>query len=243
MTQIGEAVAMAAATSDECIYCGKKENHENKTKKKEPDLKSVKSLPASLGCAHPMLVSAIPGKYTKANHHIIPVKQCFIKVKRLAQIALSVNYNINSSTNGIALPTVCNPYSYKGKTQNFGMFKPSSVKDEIAMSMMKETGMQWHVGHHAYKINETASSDASDEGEINHLPYDKEVQKMLIDICIEFYEKEFCQTDEDEADNIKAQLDDICVTIKSKLDAFKSAPKSSTPFYVSKVALRYANQS
>jgi hypothetical protein len=167
MTQIGEAITMTAATLDECIYCGKKENHKNKTKKKEPDLKPVKSLPASLGCTHLVLDSAIP-KYTKANHHIIPVKQCFIKVKRLAQIALSINYDINASINGIELPTVCNPCSYNGKTQNFGMFKPPPIKDEI-----------------------------------DHLPYDKEVKKMLVTICIDFYKKEYCQSENDEADNIK----------------------------------------
>lgn len=242
MTEILEAATMVAASQDECIYCGKKEKHENKTKKNEPDLSTVKSLPDNLKCSHLKLEAAIPGKYTKANHHIIPVKQCFLKVKKLAQIALSVSYDINSPTNGIALPTVCNMYNSHGKIQNFGQFS-SAVKDEIAMNMMQETGMQWHVGHHAYELNETASSDAPDEGEINHLPYDKEVQRLLVGICIDFYRNEYCQTEKDESEKIKAQLDEICKAIRTKLDSFAADPKNSTPFYVSKVASKYAFKS
>ncbi len=89
--------------------------------------------------------------------------------------------------------------------------------------------MQWHVGHHAYQLNETASSDAPDEGEINHLPYDKEVQKMLVDICIDFYRDEYCQTDEDKSDKIKSQIDDICNAIRNRLNAFAESPKNSAP--------------
>lgn len=242
MTEILEAATMVATSQDECIYCGKKEKHKNTTKKNEPDLTTVKSLPDNLKCFHPKLSVPTPGKYTKANHHIIPVKQCFLKVKRLAQIALSVNYDINSPTNGIALPTVCNMYDYQGKIQNFGQFSPT-VKDEIAMNMMQETGMQWHVGHHAYELNETASSDASDEGEIDHRPYDKEVQRLLVDICIDFYRDEYCQTDEDESNKIKAILDNICNEIRKKLNDFATNPKNSTPFYVSKIASKYAFKS
>lgn len=240
MSEIGEKVAKTAAAEDECIYCGKKEQHDNDTKKKEPDLESVKSLPSSLGCTHPKLDSPISGKCTKANHHIIPVKQCFLKVQRLAQIALSVDYNINAKKNGIALPTVCNPYTYEGETKNFGKFKPKSIKDKIAIDVMKELGMQWHVGHHAYKLNETASSEAPDEGEINHLPYDKEVIKLLVEICINWYKEEFCQSEKDKSEKIKAQLDKVCDTVRDRLNAFKNRPKSSNPYYVSKVASKFA---
>lgn len=173
---------------------------------------------------------------------MIPAKQCYTKLHRIAAMGQSVGYNINGEQNGIPLPTVWNKYKVNGKSVNFGKIDDENEKDKIRFAAMKATGAQWHVGNHHYDMPEAEdkTDDMTDEGELDHLPYDEVVLKELLKIADKAVSKHLCE--DDEQDKIKEKLDALCKKIETKLNNFNKNPKTSFPYYVSKWALKFAEQ-
>jgi len=241
MTEIAELVAAPTVqlSSDKCPFCNKSP-HDYPAKTKDPDLDTIVSKPAQLKCK--TISGGGPGKYSTAKHHMIPAIQCFKQVRRLAAMALSVGWDVNDPKNGIPLPTVRNQYTRNDGTQeNFGRLTHDE-KEMIRNGVMQQLGKQWHVGNHHYEIPSTAEStteEMSDEGSLDHEPYDIVVVRRLLEILSELFDENLCEDDNQE--EVKSELDDLCQEIKDKLNAFKE-PKSSYPFYVSRAALQFADK-
>ena len=173
-------------------------------------------------------------------------------------MALSAGYDINDPSNGIPLPTVKNQYrlnkndgSYPVENRqdatsakNFGKLDDDE-KITIRNHWMETLGAQWHVGNHHYEVNGENEEDPegmSDEGAIDHAPYDIEVVKALIKEGRKLIKFNLCKTDEDHSETIKNIMNAISKDIKTKLNRFKNNPKDSYPFYVSIAALNFANK-
>lgn len=240
MTQIALAAAPPTLIKDEpdkCPFCHKAP-HDFASKKESEDKKIV-SKPSGLG--NLSIPGTAPGKWGRARHHIIPAIQCFAMVKRLARMAMSVGYDINAPRNGIGLPTIKNKYICNGITDNFGNFSKEEKK-QIAFKMMDESGKQWHVGNHHYVMNkeETSPENMDDEGEIDHLPYDQEVIKKLIDELDQWDQTDLCQSEDDFSEEAKECMNKISDDIREKLDNFQYG--GSKPFYVSETARQWAQK-
>ena len=228
------AVALSKSPKSKCPFgCGKAP-HKFESKKQSEDTK-IESIPSQLGDLP--INGVAPGKWGRARHHIIPAKQCFAIVRRLARMAMAVGYDINNSENGIGLPTVNNPYTYNGVTKNFGEFTDPKIKEDIAFDVMDNTGKQWHVGNHSYKIKSKEPEEPEkmkDEGKLPHLPYDLEVIDRLIREMSQWEEAKLCQKTKDDSDKYIKAMNAISKEIRGKLDAFKKG--GSEPFFVSAVA-------
>jgi hypothetical protein len=245
--ELGELAAAAPMfledSPDKCPFCGKPLKGEPHTKdevEKDTDPDKIKSEPRKLNCKD-LSPKQIKGKYGRARHHIIPAIQCFKMVVRVARMALQVDYEINNKKNGIPLPTVWNPYKINGSSYKFGDLSEPQ-KNQICNTVMYELGAQWHVGNHAYSIDESETEDMNDEGEIDHQPYDVEVIKCLIRLGLEIEEAKFCENKKDK-NAIKELLDELSdEIIRDKLNAFKAIPSNSAPFFVSAAALKYSRR-
>jgi hypothetical protein len=245
MAELGEltdANLADVADSDKCPFCGNAPHGFGDNKKKKPSL-DVKSIPSDLGCSS--IPGAGKGKHTTAAHHLICAIQCYKQVRRLVRMGSLVGYNINSSPNGMPLPTVCNPY--KGK--NFSKLSDKkkngiSEQDEIAFERMDATQAQWHVGHHSFEITieDYDVSEGGDDSEYLHLTsYDNEVIRLLLRVTTLFQEDELCEEKEGNGDEFIAQMDNISEFIKAQLEKFKTTnPYASGPFFVSDRAQQYA---
>jgi len=237
MTQLGEGIAITtiAVDANKCPFCDRDEH--DFPEKKKVDVSQIKSKPASLGCGD-LSPKQEKGKYGRARHHMIPAHQCYTKVLRIARRGEAVGYDINNKKNGIPLPTVWNEYEVNGENVNFGDL-PETEKDKIRNSVMRETGAQWHVGNHHYETPEMedATDGMSDEGELDHQPYDIVVLKKLRKIADKARSKKLCDTDEQ--DKVTLDLDKLCKEIETKLNKFKSNPSSSKQYFVSKWAMAF----
>ena len=235
---IGEVVHVSNITlgPDQCPFCGNAEH--DFPEKQDVDISKVKSKPKSLGCGC-LTPKEKCGKYGRARHHMIPVHQCYTRLKRIVTMAESVKYDINGKQNGIPLPTCSNPYTVNGKEINFGKIEDQEVKNEIRNAAMRETGAQWHVGNHHYDIpeKEDTTDGMEDEGELDHQPYDIVVLRDLLRIADQFGVPSICE--EEKQDSIKELLDELCDEISSKLNAFADDPSKSYPYYVSLYAMNF----
>ena len=234
---LGVAVDISKSPDEVCPWgCGKKPHDDYKSKKQSENTK-IESKPDQLGCSD--VPGGGEGKWTTAKHHLIPAKQCFAKVRRLARMAMSVGYDINDKKNGIGLPTIKNPYTYEGKTKNYGKFTKNEKK-EIAFDVMDKTNMQWHVGHHRYKMGKYEECGPDDEpsldqGVIDHQTYDMEVIDRLIKEMCQWDEAKICEEkDEDLSEEAKECMNRISKEIEDKLKAFQYG--NSKPYFVSELA-------
>ncbi|OLD92127.1 MAG: hypothetical protein AUG84_02140 [Chloroflexi bacterium 13_1_20CM_4_66_7] len=236
MTEIAELVYMNVAeeaAKDKCPFCYKAP-HSFPGKGKS---KAIKSKPNQLNCAD--VPNGSPGKHTTAKHHLICAIQCFAKVKRLARMATMIGYDINDPPNGLGLPTFRNPYGGK---------KYSDLSDEekqtVASRVMKTTGAQWHVGHHAVEISLPDDWDVEEGGEDNEyrhqVSYDTTVIRHLIALTEDWAAANPCEDESKKHSALKNDLDQLSERIRNKLQAFKVEPKRSSPYFVSERAFTYA---
>jgi len=239
MTEIGEKVDQANIKLEKgtCPFCNKAEHPW--PEKKKVDISKIKSSPKKLG-DDSLAPEESEGKYGRARHHMVPVHQCYTRLRRIAEMGQSAGYDINGKQNGIPLPTVWNKYNVDGISVNFGDIKDEAKKNEIRTAAMNETGAQWHVGNHHYDIpeKEDATENMEDEGELDHKPYDSAVLRELLKISDRVVSANLCDTEEQ--DKIKPLLDGLCDEIRERLDAFKDNPKNSFPYYVSLAAKKHA---
>ena len=171
-------------------------------------------------------------------HHIISIRQIFAKFPELVKLANFYEYNINSEENCIYLPAVKKSYEIKEQL----------YKTAKAYEVMNITGMQWHSGGHSYKISREDFNRISDEKRNLLRCYEdvvtEEVKKFII--AYYFRDKSCCRYDtmdskskEIKKQRFKRRMDYISDKIYKKLDSF-SEPKTSFPFYVSKLSMQYA---
>jgi len=233
------------AASDKCPFCGNDPHGFGKNEDAKPSLE-VKSIPSSLGCAE--ISGGGPGRYTTAAHHLICAIQCYKQVRRLVRMGSLVGYDINSSPNGMPLPTVCN--KYRNNTVNYSKLGEEvdedglSEKDRVAFAMMDATRAQWHVGSHSFeiKIEDYDTTEGGDSQEYLHTTsYDNEVIRLLLEIVTDFGRDELCAKDKDNRDTFINTMNDISDSIKTKLKEFEqSNPIASSPLFVSDRSVRYA---
>jgi len=240
VSQIGEKVDKSNEEfiKDTCPFCNQPEHPW--PEKKEIDISKIESKPRSLGCGN-LTPKQSKGKYGRARHHMIPVHQCYTRLRRIAAMGQSVGYNINGSQNGIPLPTAWNKYKVDGLPEpiNFGDIEDEEVKDKIRNDAMKTTGAQWHVGNHHYDIpkKEDTTEDMEDEGELDHHPYDEVVLSKLLKIADKAVSSNLCDTKDQ--NKIQSALDKLCKDIETALNLFKNKPKDSYPYFVSIWAKNY----
>lgn len=242
MTEIAEMVAAPnlAFSEDKCPFCNKDPNADpHDSQPEEVDIDKIKSIPSNLG---DLSIGQKQGDFGRARHHLIPAIQCFKQVRRLAKMALLAGYDINNTNNGIGLPTVWNMYEVDGydEPQNFGDLKehPINEKEIIRNKVMKKKGLQWHVGNHHYTVpkDECRTENMSDEGSLDHDPYDVVVVRELLRIMNSLRKADLC--DDGNQDKVVSELDELCKKIRAKLKAFK-VPKKSKPYFVSQAALKF----
>ena len=151
MTEIleGIGVILPEVADNKCPICEGNE-HDTTTDKKEGK-GDLESKPANLGCKAIVQKPGLPN-YTTAAHHLIPVNQCLRQFPRLCQMCDAVGYNANNKQNGMSLPT------HGQRTQNvYDGVKYGSLsnedKQDVAFVVMENLDLQWHVGHHAWKLD------------------------------------------------------------------------------------------
>jgi len=169
---------------------------------------------------------AMDGGWSHQAHHLVSVKQAFAKFPELVKVANACGYDINCARNCIMLP------SYE---EGHGQLSKDGKKAS-AYAVMALTGMQWHVSHHGYPIE------------------DEEVQRQVYKylgrrVKIKTYEELLTEKvrkikiPEDGVicpKEILNALNKISDTVREKLAAFKDNPKLSYPYYVSREAYAYA---
>ncbi|WP_164007479.1 AHH domain-containing protein [Pyxidicoccus trucidator] len=238
MPEIGELAdinAEDAANDDKCPFCYKKA-HAFDDKAAEPD-PQVKSKPRNLRCN--VVPGGAAGSHTTAQHHLISAKQCYERVRRLVRMASMVGYDINAPANGIGLPTIWNPY--KGKKY---ADLDDKEKQRVANNVMKQTGAQWHVGHHAFEVaipdNWHDDAEADDQEQPHLASYDTEVINQLLALLQNWLDTPPCGDEENHKGLIK-DLNALSDVIKEKLQHFATPmPWYSAPYFVSDRAFRYA---
>ncbi len=179
MTEVGEGVALPEVTPDKCPICEKAPHPDRTTTDKKEGRGCLDSKPKNLGCSQIIQDPLLPN-YATAAHHIIPAIQCLKRFPRLSQMCESVGYDVNNSKNGMPLPTCgqrsLNSYqNSSGGHVKFGRLVDED-KDDVAYLIMEGLDMQWHVGHHDWKI------DYETDGEIHPENYDKLVKTKLRDL-------------------------------------------------------------
>lgn len=168
-----------------------------------------------------------------AAHHIISGNQVFRDLSEIVKLTQGVGYDINSSENGIFLPTNESNFGYDNEkiiTENDKIFSSYSAMDEL--------GRQWHVGGHSYKIPKDIVNDNQELNEIEN--YAETVRKKVQQkFAVERY-KQTCREKDEQKTKIIEKMNQISLEIKEKLREFKQNPQNSYPYFVSKVAVEYA---
>ncbi len=247
MTEIAELVAMNLAdveAADKCPFCYKAPH---KFASRKGNSKKVVSKPSQLKCAE--VLNGGAGKHTTAKHHLICAIQCFAQVKRLVRMATMVGYDINDPPNGLGLPTFKNKYRAMPSSplRKYSELDDSE-KQQVASRVMAATKAQWHVGHHAFEIDipiswveEWDAEEFGEGDEVAHtVSYDEAVIEELLFLATKWVEGKICEDPDDKSKELKTDLDDFSSEIKEKLEAFKDAPTSSAPYFVSQRAFQYA---
>lgn len=177
------------------------------------------------------------GNWSTAKHHIISGKQIFAAHPYLVKLANYYRYDINCAENCILLPTT---HSFEGKE---GLCKQAN--GYVAMSYMKQ---QWHVGGHSYTMDRETIFNIDnylEKTSVNNIVFYKnyvEAVEHEINILEAKYKKPSCRK-KDYASKQKRFIDgmnQISARVGQKLLDFRSSPKKSFPYYVSKEAVHYA---
>lgn len=177
------------------------------------------------------------GNWSIAKHHIISGKQIFAAHPYLVKLANYYGYDINCAENCILLPTT---HSFEGKE---GLCKQAN--GYVAMSYMKQ---QWHVGGHSYTMDRETILNIDqylEKTSVNNIVFYKnyvEAVEHEINILEAKYKKPFCRK-KDYVSKQKRFIDgmnQISARVGQKLLDFRSSPKKSFPYYVSKEAVHYA---
>lgn len=156
-----------------------------------------------------------------AAHHLISINDIFFKEEILARMAISCDYNINGLENGIYLPALLREKNSQKEI----------IKENVHYRIMECTGMQLHNLAHSYKI----SKDLEEKYKLKN--YSTLVRNDVKDYFKEIELK--CWLSEQEKKNIIDGLNKISMTIRNKLNMFKTEPKKCK-YYVSEKAIRYA---
>jgi hypothetical protein len=227
MTQIGEAAEALPdyfASDGELCPCCLRPKHPSATLREAPA--TIESHPDRLGIDD--LPGSGDGRYATARHHLVPPRQCWARVDRLARIGAAVGFDINHPGNGMALPTPAERYRGDGDAAGFDRLDRVQ-QARIARFWMRELGRQWH-----------DRTDAEDEGALDHGGYDQAVIARLVRELALLTLAAPCRTEGDRSEEIRARLEAISDEVRAKLDAFAGIPRASAPFFVSAAAAALA---
>ena len=174
MEKVNAANSTDENNDSKCPFCYEKPiGHATDQPQKVND--KVKSVPSSLKCTTKYWKNSQAAKkrttgnlpYTLAQHHAISAMQCYAKIRQLVRMGNMVGYNINDPVNGIGLPTTywSMKYPEHGKMKQYGKLDDPEGKKRVSFALMSELGAQWHVGHHAFKVERPKIDyDSFDEG-------------------------------------------------------------------------------
>jgi hypothetical protein len=214
MTQVGEGVAVPAVDQDKCPICEKAPHPDRTTTDKKEGKGCLKSIPKNLGCTVIPYDPQLPN-YATAAHHLIPANQCLKAFPRLSQMCDTVGYDVNNSINGLALPT-CGQRdmnAYTDRKIKYGRLDDVEKKD-VAFVIMEGLNLQWHVGHHNWKL------DLETDGAVHPVNYDKLVKTKLRDLEKELIEdgEDVCEPDSGESGaDVIGDLNSLSAEIRAKV--------------------------
>ncbi len=177
------------------------------------------------------------GNWTKAAHHIISGMQIFSKHPYLVKLANFYGYDVNNADNCILLPTTSD---FEGKV---GVEKKAN--GYVAMSYMKR---QWHVGGHAYTIDNSRQEKINaylEKVSYRNVCYYRNYAEAVdheVSILEAKYKKISCRCKnyEQKKKIFIDAMNRISKKVELKLLEFEVNPKKSYPFFVSKAAIDYA---
>jgi len=250
MEKIAFALTQNEDIKDKCPFCGKAPHDFPKKKKGAKASTKVKSKPKNLGVSQ--LDGCGQGKWTTAAHHLIAAKQCYAVLAPLVRMGNLAGYDINSSPNGIALPTFKNPYKgdrwggSKTVKKKYGDLGPTE-KEKVAFWVMDSTKAQWHCGHHAFEQQaDWDETEGGDDSEMSHVAsYDTAIIDKLYEIWEKYRPKKgtpFCEKPKDDETDLITDLDNLSAAIKASIDKFSTGkPAESKPYFVSALAVKYAD--
>lgn len=184
------------------------------------------------------LMEETQSKWGNQAHHIISIRQIFAKFPELVKLAYFYGYDINSKENCIFLPSVFKNYE----------INEQQYKTAQAYEVMSVSGMQWHSGGHSYKISKDDFNNISDEKRNLLRCYEEVVTEEVKKLIIPYYfrDKSCCRYDKKDSSSKKAKaerfisrMNYVADKVYKKLDSF-SEPKTSFPFFVSKLSMQYA---
>ena len=196
--------------------------------------------------------------WSYAAHHILSANQVVSKQENEV-LAAMVNYcdmDINDARNAIMLPTI-KKYDIK-KSITGNKLEESMAKHVKAYDVMSCTGMQWHVGHHAYKFSETETRQlremihryrwkCTDAG-IRHAKENERTEQIksyaellgqeMDELKRKYFSQGKCPR------RYKKRFEEafwgLAKRIMDKLNAFSRNPRYSYPYYVSAPSYLYA---
>lgn len=160
----------------------------------------------------------------------------------LIKLANYCNYDINNALNCILLPSEDRDNKLKGTSQ--------TPKYDV-MSIMQA---QYHLGGHQFTLDKDTHdklveyyhsnlgefTQLSDSPSSNFFDHYKNAVKTDLDKLKKKYNKRACVANEQFKKQFIKDMDDVSIKIKKYLDNFKTNPKKSFPYFVSKVTVEYA---
>ncbi len=195
------------------------------------------------------------GGWNTAAHHIISGNQILLKKNEdskekdnliygsLVKLANFFGYDVNNDQNCILLPT-----NEKGFGDNELL-----EKNAIAYEVMSLCRRQWHVGGHKYSFDKDELNSMQQELDKNPLLKIKnrtgsvwasyvEIMQVELDKLLMKYSKVICWEEQKEKYRNKfiADMNGLSRRVEKELLKFKENPKSSYPYYVSKISAKYA---
>lgn len=197
------------------------------------------------------LEESTEGSWRIAAHHLISGNQVFMMQDAqgillygiLVKLANYFAYDINNALNCIMLPT---------NESNFGE-KESIVKLAGAYEVMWLMGRQWHVGGHQYSLSKETLLNMSNYYEKHPDQYPapgnteffqnyRMAMKEEMDKLLLKYARSQCWAKNKEKKRQKfiADLNSLSRKVEGYLLKFEKDPRSSFPFFVSRVAVEYA---
>lgn len=113
-----------------------------------------------------------PEQWKYQGHHLVSGRQVFAKLPDLVRMAVACDYDINHHRNCIMLTSNVDDYGVLARGMKHfgdGAEKEEEAKATQAYTVMRKTGIQWHVGHHYYSFDEEEAEKIRNELNRRHL--------------------------------------------------------------------------
>ena len=178
--------------------------------------------------------------WTYQFHHIISGNQVLKNNQDIVKLANFYGYDINSAAN-------CIPLISNLRDGKFGS-KTDARKSISAYDAMSESGIQWHVGGHAYNFD---GEDIQSLRQRIKLYTKREVKGPILNYAqllsaelnkmkLSLKQTPKCYNTPQLRAGFITRMNNLSKKVKAKLAAFKEAPHHSYPYYVSKEAYLFS---